>query len=244
MARVLSRGDKLFGLIIGLWLAGATVAVFLLPPVVNLGYKARMLFFHIPMAWIAVVTFFMGAWWAFRYLRTRSLDRFYLSSLSNRIGLVFSFLATVSGIIYSKMTWYSEAPWTFWTWDVRQTTIFILLLIYTAYVVLGFSIENEETRATISSVYSLFSFATVPFLVFIIPRLYFSVHPDLTDNEGGLGSGLGFNMIIVLVIALVGITAFYVWMLRYGAAHRRSQIAELARIDAEEGSTRNGEESE
>ncbi|MCL1917337.1 MAG: cytochrome c biogenesis protein [Peptococcaceae bacterium] len=213
----LSKGDNLFGIITGVWLVATAVAVFALPPVEPIeyfGYSARILFFHIPMAWIAVVAFLMGAWWAVQYLRKRDLAQFHHGSLSNKVGLVFTLLATVSGAVYGKLTW-----GTFWNWDVRQTTIFILLLIYAAYIVLGYSIEDEEKRARISAVYSLFAFVTVPFLFFVIPRLGITtIHPTSFN--------MTFNMVLVLVAALLGITALFIWIVRCGAAYRRNRVVE------------------
>ncbi|MCL1851949.1 MAG: cytochrome c biogenesis protein [Peptococcaceae bacterium] len=220
MSGILSKRDKLFGIVIGVWLLGTAAAVFALPPLEWFGYKGRILFFHIPMAWIAVLTFLMGAWWSFAYLRSKRLEQFHLSSLSNKVGLVFSLLATGSGAIYAKLTWGA-----FWNWDVRQTTIFILLLIYTAYIVLGYSIEDEEKRGLISSVYSLFAFVTVPFLIFIIPRipsLKSTLHPQRFSMDAKMG--------LVLTAALLGITAFYIWILRYGAARQRVKTAEQAQL--------------
>ena len=218
---VLSKRDKIFGIVVGVWLIGATAAVLALPPAEGLGYKARILFFHIPMAWIAVLAFLMGAWWSVKCLRTKKLEQYYYSASSNYTGLVFCLLATVSGAIYARLTWGA-----FWNWDVRQTTIFILLLIYVAYIVLGYAIEDEEKRARISAVYSLFSFVTVPFLVFIIPRLNWSLHPNLLNSEGAETGVPNFsmdaNMGMVLTGTLVGITALYIWILRFAASWRRA----------------------
>jgi len=58
----------------------------------------------------------------------------------------------------------------------------MLLLIYAAYFALRSAIEDPEQRARLSAVYSLLAFATVPFLVFVIPRIYDSLHPDPLIN--------------------------------------------------------------
>ena len=77
----------------------------------------------------------------------------------------------------------------YWNWDPRQTSIFILLIIYGAYFLLRSAVEDEERRARMASVYSILAFISVPFLVFIIPRIYMSLHPDpLINVEGQLAS--------------------------------------------------------
>ena len=111
-------------------------------------------------------------------------------------------LATVSGAVFSKLTWGA-----YWNWDPRQTTIFVLLLIYGAYLTLRGAMPAGRKRAKAAAVYALFSFLTVPFLVFIIPRLYFSLHPSPVIN----GSGLAMDtvMLIVLMAALVDVTGIF-----------------------------------
>ena len=162
-----------------LWIIGVIYAVFyIVPPAEGLGYLVRIAFFHIPVAWIAVLAFLMSAFWAFKYLSTRQLIFDKKSFVSAVLGLGFCLLATISGAVFAKLTWGE-----YWNWDPRQTTIFILLLIYGAYISLRISIEKKEDKARISAVYALLSAVTVPFLVFIIPRFYFSLHPDHVLNK-------------------------------------------------------------
>lgn len=212
----------MWGIILLLWLIGVTGAVFLLvPPVEGLGYLVRIAFFHIPTAWVAVLGFLLAAWWAFRYLRTKDLAFYQRSSLSAQLGLFFCLLATGSGAVFAKLTWGS-----YWNWDPRQTTIFILLLIYGAYLSLGSSIEDEERRAQISSLYALISFVTVPFFVFIIPRFYDSLHPEPILNGAGQ-LNMDSLMLAVLLAALIGCSALFAWLLRYMLKHQKSRAQKL-----------------
>lgn len=166
-------------IVLALWILGVVYAVFyIVPPAEGLGYLVRIAFFHIPVAWVSVLAFLMSACWAFKYLRTKEIIYDKKSSAAAILGLVFCLLATISGAIFAKLTWGA-----YWNWDPRQTTIFILLLIYGAYISLRLSIENKEDRARISAVYGLLSVVTVPFLVFVIPRFYFSLHPDPVLNK-------------------------------------------------------------
>ena len=153
---------------------------FVVPPAEGLGNLVRIIFFHIPMAWVSVLAFLMSAWWAAAYLRKGDLRKDALSARSAKVGFVFVLLATVSGAIFSKLTWGA-----YWNWDPRQTTIFVLILLYGAYLVLRAAVPDGRKRARTAAVYSLFSCLTVPFLVFVIPRLYFSLHPSPILNENG-----------------------------------------------------------
>lgn len=205
------RGDTLLQLFIGILTIAVLGAVFLVvPPAEGLGDYVRLAFFHIPVAWVSVLAFLMSAWWAAAYLRKGSQRADALSAGSAKLGLIFVLLATVSGAIFSKMTWGA-----YWNWDPRQTTIFVLLLIYGAYLTLRSAIPGAERRARVTAVYALFSFLTVPFLVFIIPRLYFSLHPSPVINGSG-SIDMDPVMLAVLLAALLDATLIYFWLLFRG----------------------------
>lgn len=176
---------------------------YLVPPAADLGYLVRIIFFHIPTAWISVLAFLLSAWWAFCYLRTRQLKDDFLSYRSALLGFFFCLLATFSGAIFAKVTWGA-----YWNWDPRQITIFILLLLYGAYLALRSSLPEVETRAKLSAVYSLFACVTMPFLVFIIPRYYFSLHPEPIVNAGG-HLNMDHTMLYVLIAALLNTTLIF-----------------------------------
>ena len=102
------------------------------------------------------------------------------ASAAARLGFVFCVLATVTGSIFARVMWNA-----YWNWDPRETSIALLLLVYGAYLGLRGSIEDPERRATLSSAYALVAFVTVPFLMFAVPRMYASLHPDTVLNARG-----------------------------------------------------------
>jgi heme exporter protein C len=110
------------------WMCAVITAAFLLPPPQSgLGEVSRIFFFHVPVAWVAVLAFFLSFVFSILHLKSKNLDYDAKASCASRLGLVFAILATISGSIFAKSTWGS-----FWNWDPRETSIFILLLIYGA----------------------------------------------------------------------------------------------------------------
>lgn len=200
----------LVGVIAVLTLASLGAVFFIVPPAEGLGNYVRIAFFHIPTAWVAVVAFFGAAYWGARYLKTRELRYDAKSARSAILGLIFTLMATVSGAIFSKLTWGA-----YWNWDPRQTTIFVLLLIYAAYVTLRMTMRDERARASSSAVYALFSFIAVPFLVFILPRMFFSLHPSPVLNETGR-IDMDAVMLGTLVLSLIDMTLIYIWLMKRG----------------------------
>jgi heme exporter protein C len=196
-----------FGLFI--WLVVVNIAAFLWAPLAEgLGEYTRILYFHVPSAWITVLAFLLNAIFGALYLKTRDIKYDHFAESAGQIGFLFCVLATVTGSIWAKVSWGS-----FWNWDPRETSIFILLLIYAAYFALRSAIELPERKATLSSVYSLFSFVTVPFFIFIVPRIYSSLHPDPIINTEGKINMEG-RMLTTFLASLFGFTVLFVWILK------------------------------
>ncbi|HEY3426138.1 MAG TPA: cytochrome c biogenesis protein [Negativicutes bacterium] len=207
---------------LAVWIAGVVYAVFyIVPPVQGLGYLVRIAFFHIPVAWVSVLAFIVSAVRAAQYLKTREIKHDWQSASAAMLGMIFCLLATVSGAVFAKLTWGA-----YWNWDPRQITIFILLLIYGAYLVLRTAIEEEELRAKIAAVYALLSCLTVPFLVFIIPRFYFSLHPEPLINSAGKVA-MEKVMVYVLIAALGACTTLFWQLLNYNVKKKQNHQQQL-----------------
>ncbi len=205
----------------GTFITGQVTAVnpkFTFAYVLALGERARILFFHVPTAWISVLAFLLSMIYSILYLRKRQILYDYKASAAAGLGLMFCILATVTGAIWAKFNWGA-----FWNWDPRQTSIFMLLLIYGAYFALRSAVESEETRAKLSSVYSILSFITVPFFIFILPRIVESLHPDpIVNTEGKIKMDTG--MLILFLSSLAGYTALFFWMLKLKIGLAKARI--------------------
>ena len=189
--------------------AGIIAAIiFFVPPVKGLGESAKIIFFHIPTAWTSVLAFFIGAFFSVKFLKSGNFDFDKLSFRAIKLGFIFVLLATISGAIFSKITWGA-----FWNWDPRQTTIFILILIYGAYLTLRFSVADEKICAKVSAIYSLLGVITVPFLVFIIPRMFFSLHPEPVLNAGGKIE-MNEIILIMLILSVIDATLIFAWLMK------------------------------
>ena len=124
-------------LLLGLWLTAVIVLGFSLPMVAQpqswydlpiipgLEEKARIIFFHVPTAWLSVLGFVASLAFGIKYLRSKNPEDDIKSATSAGLGFMFCILATVTGAIWAKFSW-----GTYWNWDPRQTSIFVLLLIY------------------------------------------------------------------------------------------------------------------
>jgi heme exporter protein C len=176
-------------------------------PQQQIGEASRIFYYHIPQAWVCVIAFAMSMIFSIRYLHSRRLREDDRAVVAASLGFVFCLLATVTGSIFAKVTW-----GTFWNWDPRQTSIFVLLLIYAAYFALRSAVEMEERRAALASVYSIFAFVTVPFLVFVVPRILPSLHPEDSIVSQNLKIQMTPGVAAIFFFSLILFTVLFFWM--------------------------------
>jgi heme exporter protein C len=189
------------------WIAGWMLAAFLWAPLVPvLGETTRVLYFHIPAAWVTVLALGWSMVHSVLYLWRRRMEHDHHAAAAAEIGLLFCVLATVSGSLWAKAMWGS-----YWNWDPRETSIFFLLLIYAAYLALRSAIEPPERRARLAAIYSAAAFVSVPFLRFVVPRIYFSLHPDPIINPRGKVD-MDPRIRVAFFAMLLGFTGLFFWM--------------------------------
>ncbi len=176
----------------------------------------RIFYFHVPAAWIAVLGFLVGMIASIRVLRSGKREQDDVAMASSELGFLFCALALASGMIWARHEWGA-----YWHWDPRQTSVLVLLLIYGGYFTLRSSVADPARRARLAAVYSIVAFVTVPFLIFIIPRLAENTsHPSPVLPEGASsgggegGSRMNPLMRQVFYLFVLGYTGLYIWMLR------------------------------
>ncbi len=200
------------------------------PFIPGLGELAKIIFFHVPTAWLASVAFISAMFYGIQYLRTSDLDYDAKALSSLQLGMVFAILATVTGSVWAKFNWGS-----FWNWDPRETSFFILLLIYGSLFALRSALDNEEKRARLSAVYSIFAALTVPFFVFIMPRIMSGLHPGSADDTNAgpiVDFKMNGNMLSVFFFSLFTFTLLYVWLwkLNYKSIILKEKLIERKEI--------------
>jgi len=194
-----------------LWfvISAVIVGAFFYAPLAQgfIGESSRILFFHVPMAWVSFVAFIAGGVWSLLFLfrgRRPKDDR--AAAAAVELGLVFGILATVTGALWARIMWGA-----YWNWDPRQTSIIVALLFYAAYLALRSAVEDRDTRARLSAAYAVLGLAVAPFLFFIMPRIMFSLHPQSVINAQGKVE-VESRMVQVLLVGATGFTALFFWV--------------------------------
>jgi heme exporter protein C len=200
---------KLVAPLLWLWMAVVIVAAFHWAPLAEgfKGQSSRILFFHVPMAWVSFVAFMAAGVWSVRFLAGRREARHdHAAAVAIELGLVFAVLATVTGAIWARIMW---GAW--WNWDPRQTSIVVALLFYAAYLALRSAVADAESRGRLSAAYATLGLVVSPFFYFVLPRLGFTLHPDAVVNTRGKVD-VEPRMLAVLIASSVGFTVLFFWM--------------------------------
>jgi len=200
----------IFKILTGILISLVIILVFVSPPPqAQLGEISRIFYFHVPVAWVCVLAFFVSMVNSIGYLKNRTYIYDLRAVSAARLGFLFSVLALISGSVFARYAW-----GTFWNWDPRETSILIVLLIYGAYFALRSAVDIEERKATLSAVYSILAFATVPFLVFIVPWVFPSLHPADSIVDSRLRFQIPFSYLVIFLFSLLGFSLLFFWIHR------------------------------
>ena len=167
----------------------------------------RNTYYHVPMWFGMILLFFTSAWYSIVYMRRNDQHADMRAAALNMTGAVFGILGILTGMFWSNYTWGSP-----WSWDVKQITAAVTLLIYFAYFILRASFEDPERKARISAVYNVFACAMIIPLLFVIPRQVDSLHPGSGGNPAMGGEDLDNTMRMIFYPAVIGWTLFGLWV--------------------------------
>ncbi len=167
--------------LVGAWLVMADIAVMMLvlPDEAAQGAIYRIIFFHVPAAWTALLACLAAMISSVLYLVTRNLRYDALAVSVTEVGLAFGAANLVTGMIWGRVIW---GIW--WTWDARLTSMLVCWLLYAGYLMLRRAVEEPTQRARVSAVFSIFAFADVPIVVFSI-KWWRMQHPQPVVWGGG-----------------------------------------------------------
>ena len=159
----------------------------------------RNLYFHVTMWFAMIILLFVSVWNSVRYLSGFDIKYDIIAKEAVNISIVLGLCGLVTGMLWANYTWGEP-----WPNDPKLNGVAIAMLFYFAYLVLRNSIDEEQKRARIASIYNIFAF--VMFIVFtiILPRLTDSLHPGNGGNPGfGNYEDIDNNMRIVFYPAIM-----------------------------------------
>jgi heme exporter protein C len=171
-----------------------------------MGDAQRVLYLHVAVAWLGLLGFVVTSGTAVAYLLQRDLAWDRWSQSAAELGWLCSSLTLVTGSLWAHAAW-----GTWWTWEPRLLTSFVLWASYSAYHLLRGAIADPHQRARLSAVVAVMGVLDVP-MVIVATRLFRGMHPQTPEMEPAMRA--------VLLLSIASFTVLFATF----AVHRRTQI--------------------
>ena len=142
---------------------GLTEALFLSPEDYKQSHSVRIMYVHVPSAWISLGIFSIIAFLSILSFIFKNKNLPLISKSLAPSGFVFNIIALVTGAIWGKPTW-----GTWWAWDARITSMLILALFYSMYLLSWKIFKNDEKATKISSIIAILGVINVPIIKFSV----------------------------------------------------------------------------
>jgi heme exporter protein C len=205
-----------------LMIAGLIGGLILAPPDYQQGESFRIIYIHVPSAWMSLFIYMVMAVSAGIGLIWRMKLAEVIAASSAPIGASFTFLALATGSLWGKPMW-----GTWWVWDGRLTSELILLFLYLGFIALHSAIEDKRTAARASGILALVGVVNIPIIKYSVDW-WNTLHQPATISKFGKPS-IETSMLIPLLIMAVA------FMLYYGATvlmRARCEVLERERNSA------------
>lgn len=199
-------------------LAGSYLGLFVAPPEHFMGEVQRIMYVHVPTAWMSLLAMSFGFCFAILYLLTSKWKWDTRMEASIEVGIILAFLLCCQGAIWAKPTW---GVW--WDWDPRLTTTAILLLAFLGILALRRFVDDPVRRATWSAVATIIAFVDVPIVYFSV-RWWNSLH-QMQSNPGTVSPQFYLPLRLNAFGVLFLMTAFIMLRARIGSMHLENELA-------------------
>jgi len=188
-----------------------------------LGHVQRVFYFHVPIAIMSFLAFFVVFAGSLMYLIKRTPKWDAIAHASAEVGVVFVTLALITGIIWARPIWN-----TWWTWEPRLTTTLILWLIYVAYLMVRSYAPTQSKGAIYAAVMGIVGFVDVP-IVYYSVVWWRSIHPSPVVGPFAQSDALDGTMALILLYSFITFLFFFAYMVMERMALRSTE-EEVARI--------------
>lgn len=196
-------------------LAAGLVTAFTSPPDRFQGDFVRILYIHVPSAWLAFLAFGVTAAGSLGWLLTKKMRWDRLAEASAEIGVLFTAIALATGMIWGKPVW-----GTYWDWgDARLATTALMFFVYLGYLALRRTTSDPPMRARRSAILGVVAVVQVP-LVYFSVQLWRTLHQGLTIRPDGIQ--MESAMVVALLTNLGAFTLLYLTLVSY-----RTRLARL-----------------
>lgn len=167
------------------------------PPDAQLGENVRIFYQHVAPALVAYGLFGGTLLCGVMYLWKGDMKYDILGAVSIKLGLLFTTITLLSGMIWANAAWLSP-----WNWDPRETTTLILWIAYACILAYRASVSDREARAQFGSIFGIVAFPMV-ILSYISIRIWNTLHPIVIEASG---LQMEVEHMMTLFVAMIAVT--------------------------------------
>ncbi len=190
-------------------LAGLYFSLLDSPPDYQQGESVRIMYVHVPAAWMAMFVYSVMAVSSFVFLVFKHGIGDVIARASGGIGACFALLTLVTGSLWGKPMW---GAW--WVWDARLTSMLVLFFLYLGYVVLARQADNDEAAQKACAALALIGFVNIPIIKFSV-EWWQTLHQPASVLRLD-GPTIAPEMLLPLLLMALGFTFFYFVVVIYG----------------------------
>ncbi len=148
---------------IALLIVGLIFSFYLSPDDYQQGSTVRIMYVHVPSAWLALMTYFIMTIYSIIALAFRMPFGFIVNTAVAPIGAIFTLICIISGSLWGKPMW-----GTWWVWDARLTSVAVLFIVYLIIIFINSSFEKIRVREKISAIFIIVGSVNLPIIKFSV----------------------------------------------------------------------------
>src|SRR5689334_10478396 len=199
-----------------LTLAGLYIGLFVAPTDAQQGEAYRIIFIHVPAAWMSMFLYVVMAFWAAIGLAFNTRLSSMMASAIAPTGALFTFIALWTGSLWGRPTW-----GTYWVWDARLTSELILLFLYLGFMALQAAIDDPRRADRASALLAIVGVVNVPIIYYSV-KWWNTLHQGASVSMTRSASMASIMLLGMLLMAL----AFWMYSIAVAMTRVRCLIAE------------------
>lgn len=204
------------GLAASLIAVGLYLAFFSAPPDYQQGQTVKIMFIHVPSAWLAMGIYLLVAISSFGLLVFRHPLADVSAKAAVPLGAAFTFLALVTGALWGRPMWGA-----YWVWDARLTSVLILFFLYLGLMALRSSLDDETLAGKLTAILALVGVVLLPIIKFSVDW-WNTLHQPASVLRIG-GPSIHASILVPLLVMAIG------FMLAFIAMHLMAMRNEILR---------------
>ena len=189
---------------------GLMEALFLSPEDYKQSHSVRIMYVHVPSAWLSLGIFSVIAFFSLGIFIFKNKNFSLIAKSLAPIGFIFSIIALATGSMWGKPTW-----GTWWAWDARITSMLILALFYLMYLLSWKIFQNQDKAIKISSIIAILGFINIPIIKFSVD--WWSTLHQSSSIKILSKTSIHSSMLIPLAIMTAAFTLFsiLIFLMKY-----------------------------